>query len=352
MKGDVLCLIGGQYGSEGKGVIAAHIANSFGVHVRVGGPNAGHSFVHKGGLFKMRSLPCGWVNPGAYLVVGAGAILEPDVLAREIRETGTSPSRVVVDERAFLLDAGLDRETNPDSDYSLRRSIGATGEGVGPARLRRMKRGQVASRFARDLWSDTNDTQRLWPWVTGDTAVMVESWRQRGRNVLLEGTQGVHLSLTHGQWPYVTSADTGTAQLLADCGVAPGWGVETLMVIRTFPIRVGGNSGPLVNEITWEQVSRIAGRKVEEFTTVTQRLRRVGLFHAPDVHRSILLNAPSALALMFLDYLYPDSEGVTDWDLLPKLARGYVMEMEQELGVPIRYVGTGGSNFSVVEVPR
>ena len=41
-RGDLCVLVGGQYGSEGKGLIAGHLADRFGVHVRVGSPNAGH----------------------------------------------------------------------------------------------------------------------------------------------------------------------------------------------------------------------------------------------------------------------------------------------------------------------
>ena len=48
----VLALVGAQWGSEGKGVIAAGLASQVSGAVRVGGPNAGHSFVHNGKLCK------------------------------------------------------------------------------------------------------------------------------------------------------------------------------------------------------------------------------------------------------------------------------------------------------------
>ncbi|MDD3794454.1 MAG: adenylosuccinate synthetase, partial [Lachnospiraceae bacterium] len=47
-KGHVFAVVGAQYGSEGKGVIVNYLANRYHVHVRTGGPNAGHSFIHKG----------------------------------------------------------------------------------------------------------------------------------------------------------------------------------------------------------------------------------------------------------------------------------------------------------------
>ena len=47
-KGRLTVLVGGQYGSEGKGAVVAHIANDYQVHVRVGSPNAGHTIYWKG----------------------------------------------------------------------------------------------------------------------------------------------------------------------------------------------------------------------------------------------------------------------------------------------------------------
>lgn len=343
MSGEVLCLIGGQYGSEGKGVIAHHLAGEYGVHVRVGGPNAGHTFRNNGRIWKMRSLPCGWVNPDATLIIGAGAIFDPELLAEEIHATLTSPKRVWVDPRAVVIEPA-DRS----GPYSLKETIGATGEGVGPARIRRMWRGVEPVRTAWDLFIDGKGK---YPWRVADASGIINRMRLSGANVLLEGTQGALLSLIHGPWPYVTSADTGAAQLLADCGVPPTANVKVLMTIRTFPIRVGGHSGPLPNETTWEKISELIGKKVEEFTTVTKRLRRVGFFEASDVEKAIGLNGPDGLAVMFMDYLFPTCEGMRGWDELPSSVQQATRDLEQKFGVPVKFIGTGGPDFAVVEVP-
>lgn len=338
MTGRVLCLIGAQFGSEGKGVVVQHIARDFQVHVRVGGPNAGHTLWHAGRLWKMRSLPCGWINSEAQLVIGAGALVDVALLEREIDETGTDPRRVWVDPRAVVI-SELDRT----GKYELRDSIGATGEGVGPARLRRVARRRESVQTIGDLW--LRDGER--GFNIGDTVELLAQARDRGMNILLEGTQGSGLSLVHGHWPYVTSHDTGAAQLLADVGLPPV-GAETLMVARTFPIRVGGNSGPLANETTWEDVSKQAGRPVEEFTTVTGRLRRVGYWDERQMRKAILLNRPQSLALMFLDYVFPETEAVEHWPDLSMRAKEFVQQRQRELGVFIEYVGTGGPQFALI----
>ena len=67
-------LVGAQYGSEGKGNIAAHLAPEYGVLVRVGGPNAGHKVAYPKRTFI--HLPSGTErNPSAKLILGPGATI-------------------------------------------------------------------------------------------------------------------------------------------------------------------------------------------------------------------------------------------------------------------------------------
>jgi adenylosuccinate synthase len=330
----ICAIIGGQYGSEGKGVVAYELAHNFNVHVRVGGPNAGHSFASVGKLWKMRAVPCGWVNPRAKLVIGRGAVIDVEVLQDEIAATG-SESRTFVDSRAIVVLAEHKR-----SKEARREAFGSTGEGVGPCRTDWVDRKQVV--WAESVVDDVHDTVQL-----------LNDWLYSGdEQILLEGTQGTHLSLIHGRWPYVTSHDTTAAQLLADVGLAPAESVRTVMVLRTFPIRVAGNSGPLPHETTWEKVSRRAGRFVEEFTTVTNRLRRVAEFDLPDAQRAVMLNRPSGIVLNFLDYLFPEDRGCRSWNGLSPGAQSYVRGLENDLGVPIMWIGTGrmdNEDFSMVK---
>lgn len=58
-RGKLTVLIGGQYGSEGKGAILRHVAGQYGVHVRVGSYNAGHTFYWKGDKHVMQAIPSG-----------------------------------------------------------------------------------------------------------------------------------------------------------------------------------------------------------------------------------------------------------------------------------------------------
>src|SRR5690606_33841335 len=347
-RGRVLAVVGAQYGSEGKGVIVNHIANRYQVHVRVGGPNAGHSFVHKGRVWKMQVIPCGWTNPNAVLVLGRGMLVNPETLARELREIEkvdpTIHDRLVIDGQAGVLDPAFEREEGGTAG-ELHQRIGSTGKGVGAARIARIQRDP--SRFK--LMKDVARQYGLERYIVEDTPRYLQDRMAKGDNILLEGTQGSGLSLIHGPWPYVTSHDTNAAQLAADAGVPPMLVTRVLLVARTYPIRVAGNSGPLKNELTWEEVSRRVGKQVMERTTVTNKIRRVGEWDEELLDNAITLNRPTSVAITFIDYLSPQDEGKTQWEDLSDTAKQFVRYVESRFRTRVSLIGTGGPNWNIVD---
>lgn len=337
-----LAVIGAQYGSEGKGVIVHHLADDFQVHVRVGGPQAGHSFMHDNVLYKMRCIPCGWTNLGATLVIGRGAVIDPDVLVDELAMISkVDPliyDRLFVDTAAWCV-SNADR-INAKVDRTTQR-YGATGEGVGQARVRRL---------ARDL----NDDLRFGSVAAGyglsrlvhSDTVSLLNWLRGSRSILLEGTQGAGLSLIHGPWPYTTNHDTSAAQLAADCGLPPDAIDDVLLVMRTYPIRVAGNSGPLEHEIDWEILSARLGREVREYTTVTNRQRRIGEWEDGVIRLARMINGAKHAALTFADYLDPEVEGLKT---LSPIVTQFIRLIEERHAFKVMFVGTGGPNFTVVD---
>lgn len=338
----VTAVIGAQYGSEGKGVVVNHIAKNFDVHVRVGGSNAGHSFVHNGIIYKMQMIPCGWTNPNATLIIGRGALISMDVLKREYDQLRaldpTIEARLLVDHMAAVVDPILHNEGHVGGELNMR--IGSTGEGIGAARIARIQRDRERIKHFYQV-AGLYGLEHL---VHEDTPHLI---RHIGTNVLLEGTQGVGLSLIHGPWPYVTSSDVGAAQLCSDAGVPPQAVTDVLMVCRTYPIRVAGNSGPLANELTWAEMSERLGRPVSEQTTVTKLTRRVGMWDSNLIRRTVVLNAPTQAAMMFLDYLDPKQEGQTH---LTEASIRWIRGFEKAFDVPVRYAGVGGEGWKVIDL--
>lgn len=325
-------VVGGQFGSEAKGKICAYLAPETDLAIRTGTPNAGHTIVENGQEWKMQQLPATWRNPDCFLAVGAGAFIDLEILEREVGWVGGT-DRLLIDPLATIIE-----ERHREAEVQLKQAIGSTGKGGGAALADRL---MGKALLARDVLGGH--------YPLGDVSQLALGYFREGRRVLLEGTQGFGLSLLHGHYPYVTSRDTTAAWFMAEAGVPLGSCKEIVLVIRTFPIRVAGNSGPLPKEISWEEVSRSAGRPVLERTTVTNKVRRVARFDPQLVERAVMVNNPTQLALTFLDYLYPDDAGVSSWDALSRNARRYISRLEKRFGVPITLISTGAETSQMVD---
>jgi len=343
----VTAIIGGQFGSEGKGAIVAKIASQYDIHVRVGAPNAGHSFYFANKTWKMQSIPCGWRNYASTLVIGAGAVINLDILRREIEEIAAFDShitsRLFIDGNAAIIDPILHDEGHTEGEMHKR--IGSTGEGVGLCRQARIARNPQHLRQFRDICRN----EPYWAQFQRDTVSFLNSEYQEGQSILLEGAQGIGLSLIHGDWPYCTSTDCGAAQLCADSGLSPLILTDVLAVFRTHPIRVAGNSGKLYNEIDWNILSKLIGKDVCEKTTVTKKIRRVGMWDESLALKCKMLNRPTQLAVTFVDYIDKDDEGVAEYERLSKQTKAFVAYLEDLMGAPVKFIGTGTPAFTIIE---
>ena len=346
-RGKLTVLVGGQYGSEGKGAVAAHVANDYQIHVRVGSPNAGHTIYWRGEKHVMQSIPCGWINPHAAIVIGRGALLNMKQLMKELvhimQYYPDFKNRLLIDAKAGILDERF-HEQEGGVNGEMHRRIGSTGEGVGPARIARLERDPQKFRLFEDVAAEWG----LEDCVAYNTPDYIVSRQNLGDNILIEGTQGSGLSLLHSHWPYCTSIDTNAAGIISEVGIAPSRVTNVLMVCRTFPIRVAGNSGPMKNEITWEDLSFRLGKEVSEKTTVTKKTRRVAEWDDALFQRSCVLNDPTEIALTFADYVDPHLYGCYDPDVVKNSLLLHNFMEEHDLLGKVRYIGTGPD--SVVEV--
>ncbi len=347
--GKVTAIIDMGLGSSGKGVVARYLqgTDKFDYAVRVGAPNAGHSLEFGGKLYKMQSIPCNWIDPDCALVIGAGGLINVKILAREIEEIKqvypNILSRLFVDANCGILDQVHADAEGHDTQGNLKSPIGSTAEGVGAARIARIQRDPAKFRLARDCQELRDLGVKIVDFAAG---VLVDAIKN-GKSVVLEGSQGTHLSLYHGQWPYVTSGDSSPACMLGEIGIPAQFLTEVVGVARTYPIRVAnptlveGTSGPLKNETSWEEISKKIGREVQEMTTVTKRIRRVGEWDDELFGKSVILNAPTYVALTFADYLDAQDYGRTSYGELSQTAKDFITRVETEFGVKIGLVGTG-----------
>jgi adenylosuccinate synthase len=329
----VTIVVGGQYGSEGKGKVVALEAGRLNAPtvVRCGGPNSGHTIVLGGKRIVLRQVPAGVVNPDSLLMLAPGCAIDAEILVREVRELGVERERIIVDPRAVIV---TQRDRDAETDWSG--SIGSTASGTGAALIRRMHRSSPS------ILAGGSDLVRSVARVEPISA-LCHHQVDRGGHVVVEGTQGFGLSLLHGTYPYVTARDTTAAGFVSEVGLAPHQVTRVVMVMRTFPIRVGGDSGPLEGETSWERICELGGAPVPvpEFTSVTRKLRRVAAFDWDLARRAALINRPTNIAVMGVDRLNYRNTHVPSTIDLTEDARAFLGEVRAQLGAPVDWVGTG-----------
>ncbi len=337
-------LVGGQYGSEGKGHIAAFLAPEYDYLIRVGGPNAGHTVYEIPEPYKFHQLPSGTRRSEAKVVLGPGAVISVARLQKEIADCELTAERLLIDPQAVII-ADEDRKFE---EKKLVKSVGSTGQGVGSATSRKILRtaADPPVQLAKDI-------SLLAPFIK-PTLEALEAAFSIGARIFLEGTQGTGLSLHHGTYPYVTSRETSSSGCLAEAGIAPGRLRKTIMAVRTYPIRVGGNSGPMENERSWQTISERSGIPLEELlkaerTTTTNRERRVSEFDWTLLRKAASLNGPTDIALTFADYIAIKNRKARRFEQLTESTLRFIEEIEQVTSAPVSLITTRFDARSIID---
>ena len=340
-------IVGGQFGSEGKGQVAAFLAPEYDCLVRVGGPNAGHKvFADPPHVFHI--IPSGSVKAvEAKLIIGPGAVISESIILDEVRKFRIDPSRLLVDENATII-IPSDAEQEKEID-----TIGSTCQGVGAATAR-----NILDRLRNEERYKAKNCHVLKQYI-GCAHDSMERLHASGRKILLEGTQGTLLSLHHGPYPHVTSRDSTVSGCLAETGIGPHRVRKIIMVVRRYPIRVqnpkNGTSGPFYSkELTMEEVSTRSGYPLEDLkkiekTSTTNRDRRIAEFSWHYFRRACELNTPTDIAFTFADYISYENQQARRFEQLTKETARFVQEMERCAGVPVSLIATRFSYRSIID---
>jgi len=344
-------IVGGQYGSEGKGNVVHFLAPEYDILVRVGGPNAGHKvFPDSGPPYTFHQIPSGALaNKAAKLVIGAGAVINLETLLREINELSIGTDRLLIDNQAIIISQGdveWERKT-------LKEQIGSTASGVGYATARK-----INGRDPENPPTLARDVPELRQYV-GDSVDFFSDAIAKGKRIMLEGTQGTGLSLHHGYYPHVTSRVTTVAGCLAEAGLSPRHVRKVIMVCRTFPIRVGNTdsgktSGYMRQEIDLAEVAHRSGLLLKnlqdaELTSTTKRKRRIAEFDWTEFLRSIVLNGPTDIALTFVDYLSSGNRDAFRYEQLTPNTLRFIEELEKVSGLPVSLISTAFSHRNIID---
>jgi len=326
-------VVGGFFGDEGKGKIISYLAqkDNPSIVVRGGaGPNAGHTIKDGEKTYKVRMLPSGFLNKNSRVMIGPGVVVNPDVFLKEVNNF-EAEGRSFLDNHCGIIEQ---HHLDSDSQGRLKEKIGSTGSGTGPANAERAMR---TLKMAKEIES-------LQKYLI-DVPLEINSALDKNENVLIEGTQGTHLSLWHGTYPYVTTKDVTASGICADIGVGPKRIDDVIVVFKSYLTRVG--TGPMNGELSPEETSE---KGWEEFGTVTGRLRRAAEFDFELASRAIMLSSANQISITKLDVRFPNCAGTQSIDQLDSEAKSFIKNIENKLGVPVTLIGTGAGVDDIIDL--
>lgn len=338
-----ICVVGLQWGDEGKGKIVDRLAATARHVVRFqGGHNAGHTLLCSGKKVALHLLPSGIMRPKVSCYIGGGVVVSPPALLDEIKSvqkhSGNLRGRLFVSDTAALVlpyHVLLDKHRESGAG-----ALGTTLRGIGPAhedktarravRIYDLYNGEGEDKIAHNvehyskLLGKHLDVKKIWnelrqqstklrPYICEDMGAVLSTAHARGDNILLEGAQGVMLDIEQGTYPYTTSAQCLPAA--AAGGIGADLSPTVLGIAKAYATRVG--RGPFPTELDnaiGKSIAQVGG----EVGATTGRGRRCGWLDIPMLRRAMLVSGCARLILTKLDVF-------DDWDEIA-LCTGYKLE--------------------------
>lgn len=305
--GKINVLIGNSFGSEGKGNIAAYLAERYGdimeICVSNNSMNAGHCFLDENGEKQvLKILPVsGVVAKDSVIILGSGAAFTLDRFFEEVNKFKVN-GRVFISPTAVIIDDACIKYEQEKLRY-----VSSTMQGVGAAFGMKAMRSQDI-KLAKDI-------RELERFICPEIPEYIINCVNSGGTVFAEIPQGIGLSIDSEFYPYCTSRPINVAQAFSYMDVPVSLIGDVYGVSRSYIIRVGGvddfTSGNVYDdsvEITWDELSKKLGRNVKELTTVTKRVRRVFTFSKYGFERGVKRNGINICFLTFADYLNEDEK--------------------------------------------
>ncbi len=341
--GKTVVIVGCQWGDEGKGKIVDFLTEKADVIARAtGGNNAGHTVVVGKEKFKFHLIPSGILHKNKMNIMGNGTVIWPGAedkkqsIIGEIE--GLRKRGYEIDEKnlAISKSSHVVLQKHIDDDISNGGKIGTTGRGIGPCY--RDKIARAGLRMGEFVKQNSSEAKKLRPFVK-DSYMIINSAIDNGKNILIEGAQGILLDVDHGTYPYVTSSNSSAGGACTGLGIGPTKIDSVDGVMKAYVTRVG--SGPFPTELgTEEQVKnedsiiklqkelsregmerlkkKIMSKATEgdeysqgrilrmqgiEYGTTTDRPRRCGWFDAVIGRYAAIINGLSSVIITKLDVL-------------------------------------------------
>ncbi len=333
----VTVVLGLAWGDEGKGRVCDVLARDAEYVSRYsGGNNAGHTIRVGEEEFVVHLIPSGIVREDVICTIGNGVVVDPEILAQEVREMETRGidvrGRLKVDGRAHLIMPYHIRLDSHREKALGKAKIGTTNRGIGPTYEDKVARVGIRVQDIFDegilrtkLKAALREKNAIFEGIYGEEPFEVESLAQqllsfrellepmvadtggllrqalsRNEHVLLEGAQATLLDNDFGTYPFVTSSNPSIGGAVVGTGIPPGEMGQIVGVTKAYTTRVG--DGPFPTELFEENGERLreAGH---EYGSTTGRPRRCGWLDLVAVKYSAQLNGITHLAITLLDVL-------------------------------------------------
>ncbi|MCX7835666.1 MAG: adenylosuccinate synthase [bacterium] len=343
----VCTVVGAQWGDEGKGKIVDLLAENADIIARWGGgPNAGHTVVVKNEKFVLHHIPSGILNPKTINLLGAGVVIDPIVLLKEV--DGLVARGIEVEGRLFLDPRAhciFSYHQRLDAAQEKVAKIGTTKRGIGPAYTDKYARfgirigdfsneshltarlkaecermnhqlKQVYGESPMDIQTVLDEIlplrTKIARWIR-DVSLELNFGLKQGKNILLEGAQGTLLDINFGTYPFVTSSESIAGGASAGLGLGPKHLTEVIGVAKAYVTRVG--NGPFPTEETSE-IGEQLRHYGSEFGSTTGRPRRCGWWDNVVANYAVRVNGLTAWAITKLDILcgFPKIHYCTAYD--------------------------------------
>jgi adenylosuccinate synthase len=233
-------------------------------------------------------------------------------------------------------------------------------------------------------------SEQIAPFVT-DTAQLLNEAIANGEKVMFEGAQGALLDIDHGTYPFVTSSSATAGGAVTGTGVGPTRIGTVIGVTKAYVTRVG--EGPFPTEIHDDTADLLRARG-QEYGAVTGRPRRCGWLDLPLLRYSNMINGTEWLVVTKMDVMdecaeipvctgykidgkethtipadirgfesikpiytvvkgwRESTEGITEFDKLPRLAQEYLQFIERESGARIGMISTGPDRAQTICLPE
>lgn len=228
----------------------------------------------------------------------------------------------------------------------------------------------------------------LKPYVT-DTVSMLHEAIENKEKILCEGAQATLLDIDLGSYPYVTSSNPTIGGVCTGTGIGAKYIGNVYGVLKAYSSRVG--EGPYITEQK-NEIGDTIRELGHEYGTTTKRPRRCGWLDLVALKYSSMVNGLTGLAINHVDTVgkldkiklcvaydhngdvnmkystnakyiseckpvYEEFEGnfgdisnIKRREDLPENAQKYLNRIEELVGVPIKFIGTGADREDMIVV--